>query len=73
MMMMNGPAKATLSELELDQNNNFSAAQIEKFKNDPELYKRFVKAIELDLNGAFAMVIPYASSAFFTPTQLTHL
>jgi hypothetical protein len=55
-MMMNSPAKSMLSQLELDQNENFSAAQIEKFKNDPEFYKEFVKTIELDLNGAFALV-----------------
>lgn len=56
MMMMDSPAKSILSRLELDQQENFSAAQIEQFKNDPEFYKTFVKTIELDLNGAFAVV-----------------
>lgn len=56
MMMMDTPAKSVLSQLELDKKENFSAAQIEKFKSDPDLYKKFVKNIELDLNSAFAVV-----------------
>ncbi len=56
MMMMDGPAKSVLSQLELDKKENFSEAQIEKFKNNPELYKKFVKTIELDSNGTFAAV-----------------
>lgn len=56
MMMMDSPAKSILSQLELDKEENFSAAQIEKFKNDSEFYKKFVKTIELDLNGAFSIV-----------------
>lgn len=62
MMMMDSPAKAILSELELDKKENFSAAQIEKFKNDPEYYRTFVKTIELDINGAFAVVCIIGSS-----------
>jgi hypothetical protein len=61
MMMMDSPAKTELSQLELDQKEDFSAAQIEKFKNDPELYNRFVKTIERDLNGAFAAVTSLVS------------
>ncbi|TGJ82536.1 hypothetical protein E0Z10_g6203 [Xylaria hypoxylon] len=57
MMMMDGPAKSILSQLELDKKENFSKAQIEKFKNDPELYKKFIKTIELDINGAFAVLL----------------
>ena len=55
-MMMDSPAKSVLSELELDKEENFSEAQIEKFKNDPELYRSFVKTIEQDINGAFPVV-----------------
>ncbi|KAI3334759.1 hypothetical protein F4824DRAFT_178976 [Ustulina deusta] len=57
MMMMDGPAKSVLSQLELDKKENFSEAQIEKFKNNPELYKKFVKTIELDSNGTFAALL----------------
>ncbi|KAI0874121.1 hypothetical protein GGS24DRAFT_490247 [Hypoxylon argillaceum] len=57
MMMMDTPAKSVLSQLELDKKENFSAAQIEKFKSDPDLYKKFVKNIELDLNSAFAVLL----------------
>ncbi|KAI0555046.1 hypothetical protein F4679DRAFT_149133 [Xylaria curta] len=57
MMMMNSPAKSILTQLELDEKENFSAAQIEKFRKDSEFYKTFVKTIELDLNGAFALLL----------------
>ncbi|KAI8948942.1 hypothetical protein F4801DRAFT_580981 [Xylaria longipes] len=57
MMMMDSPAKSILGQLELDKKENFSAAQIEKFKNDSEFYKKFVKTIERDLNGAFALLL----------------
>ncbi|KAI1828600.1 hypothetical protein F4861DRAFT_10683 [Xylaria intraflava] len=57
MMMMDSPAKSVLSQLELDKGENFSAGQIEKFKNDPELYKNFVKTIERDLNNTFSVIL----------------
>ncbi|KAI1368655.1 hypothetical protein F5Y08DRAFT_335549 [Xylaria arbuscula] len=57
MMMMDSPAKSVLSQLDLDKKENFSEAQIEKFKNDPEFYKRFVKTIERDINGAFPLLL----------------
>jgi len=63
MMMMDSPAKPMLAQLELDEKENFSTAQIEKFQSDPELYKRFVKTIEKDINGAFAMVTLSVSAA----------
>jgi hypothetical protein len=53
---MNSPAKPMLAQLELDEKENFSPAQIERFRSDPEFYNRFVKTIEKDVNGAFAMV-----------------
>lgn len=56
MKIMGGPAKEILSEIELDEKENFSAAQIEKFKADPEYYRKFVKTIEEDLCGAFSVV-----------------
>jgi len=56
MMALNGPAKAVLGQIELDDKENFSHAQIEKFKSQPELYRHFVKSIEKDINGAFPIV-----------------
>ncbi|KAI0970307.1 hypothetical protein F4678DRAFT_136338 [Xylaria arbuscula] len=70
MMMMDGPAKSILSQLDLDKDENFSEAQIEKFKNDPELYKKFVKTIELDLNGAFAVLLKDGPISKFATGQV---
>lgn len=65
MMIMGGPAKDMLAKIELDANENFTPAQIEKFKDDPEFYLEFIKTIEKDSNGAFAVVSPNPES--FTP------
>jgi hypothetical protein len=56
MMVMGGPAKDILAQVELDKEENFTPGQIEKFKNDPEFYHKFVKVIEKDINGAFPIV-----------------
>lgn len=56
MMLMGGPAKEVLTEVEFDEKENFSAAQIERFKNDPVFYKKFIKAIERDIGGVFPLV-----------------
>ncbi len=51
-----GGAAEVLKETELDGSENFTPAQIEKFKSDPELYRRFVKAIEKEVNNVFPIV-----------------
>jgi hypothetical protein len=56
MIVMGGPAKDMLTQIEVDEKENFTPAQIERFKSDPEFYKKFIKAIEKDLNGAFPIV-----------------
>lgn len=48
--------QTVLGEVEMDDKENFSQAQIEKFKSQPELYKRFVKTVEKDINGTFPIV-----------------
>ena len=53
---MGGPAKDILGQIELDEKENFTQRQIEKFKADPAFYRKFVKTIEQDSNGAFAVV-----------------
>ncbi|OTB07611.1 hypothetical protein M426DRAFT_317915 [Hypoxylon sp. CI-4A] len=57
MKMMGGPAKDILEEIEIDEKENFTPKQIERFKADPEFYRKFVKAIEKDANGAFAITL----------------
>lgn len=54
--MLGSPAKDMLSQIELDEKENFSVSQVEKFKSDAVFYKKFVKAIEKDINGAFPLV-----------------
>ncbi|KAI0396641.1 hypothetical protein F5Y17DRAFT_75038 [Xylariaceae sp. FL0594] len=57
MMLLKSPAVPMLGQLDLDDMENFSAQQIEKFRSDPEFYRKFVKTIEEDINGAFAMLL----------------
>ncbi|KAK7923108.1 dimethylaniline monooxygenase [Apiospora marii] len=58
MKVLGGPVmKTVLGEVEMDDKENFSQAQIEKFKSQPELYKRFVKTVEKDINGTFPIVL----------------
>ncbi|KAI1811259.1 hypothetical protein GGS20DRAFT_588689 [Poronia punctata] len=71
MMMMNGPAKPILGQLEIDEKEDFSAAQIEKFQDDPEFYRKFVKAVELDINGAFATLLNGGPIQKFATAKVT--
>ncbi|KAK7969302.1 hypothetical protein PG996_002260 [Apiospora saccharicola] len=58
MKVLGGPVmQNVLGEVEMDEKENFSQAQIEKFKSQPELYKRFVKTVEKDINGTFPIVL----------------
>ncbi|KAK1676414.1 hypothetical protein BDP55DRAFT_550601 [Colletotrichum godetiae] len=52
-----GRATQTMEQIELDEDENFTPAQIAKFKSDPALYKSFVKAIEEQVNSNFFMVL----------------
>ena len=65
MKIMGGPAKEILKEIEMDEKENFTPAQIERFKNDPEFYRRFVKAVEQDIAGTFAVVSYWRLEIFF--------
>lgn len=49
-------AGSILEQIELDEEERFTAAQIEKFKSEPALYLRFVKAIEEQINNNFPIV-----------------
>lgn len=42
----------------MDEKENFSPEQIQRFKDDDVFYKRFVKSIEKDTGGNFSMVRP---------------
>lgn len=56
-MLVMGNAKDILSEIELDEKENFSEATIARFRSDPEFYRRFVKGIEREVNNGFPMIL----------------
>uniref|UniRef100_A0A8H7K2J8 FAD/NAD(P)-binding domain-containing protein n=1 Tax=Bionectria ochroleuca TaxID=29856 RepID=A0A8H7K2J8_BIOOC len=52
-----GRAADTMSQIELNEREQFTPSQIEKFKADPEFYWKFIKAIEVEVNGNFPIVL----------------
>lgn len=54
--MMLGPCREILSQIELDEKENFTPTQIEKFQKDPEFYKKFTKITEKEVNSNFPIV-----------------
>lgn len=53
-----GASKDILADIKIDEQENFTPEQIRKFKEDPDFYKKFVKAVEKDVNGNFPIVRP---------------
>jgi len=49
-------ASGILKQIEFDDEERFTSAQIERFKADPELYRAFIKAIEEQVNSNFFIV-----------------
>lgn len=45
-----------LKEITIDEQENFSPEQINKFQEDEDFYRRFVKGIEKDSSGNFRLV-----------------
>jgi cation diffusion facilitator CzcD-associated flavoprotein CzcO len=64
--LMMGNAKELLSEVEVDEKENFSEATISRFKSDADFYRRFVKGIEREVNNAF----PVVSARPYWPSQI---
>ncbi|KAH8910728.1 FAD/NAD(P)-binding domain-containing protein [Coniochaeta sp. PMI_546] len=56
-MLVMGNAKDILSEIKLDEKENFSEETIARFKSDPEFYQRFVKGIEREVNNSFSVIL----------------
>ncbi|KAL3463950.1 FAD/NAD(P)-binding domain-containing protein [Aspergillus heterothallicus] len=50
-------AGEVITQVEMDEDGNFSAEQIKRFKADPAFYKRFVKAMEEEVNGNFPITM----------------
>ncbi|KAI2780749.1 FAD/NAD(P)-binding domain-containing protein [Daldinia loculata] len=70
MKVMGGPAKDILGEIELDEKENFTQRQIERFKSDPAFYRKFIKTIEKDSNGAFALVVNGSPAQKFATSKV---
>lgn len=55
-LLAQGAGGGILSEVDMKENADFTAKQIERFKYDPAFYKKFVKAVEEVVNGNFPLV-----------------
>ncbi|KAF9879820.1 phenylacetone monooxygenase [Colletotrichum karsti] len=55
--MKMGPSAPLLQQIEMDNEERFSAAQIERFKSDPVFYEKFAKTLETDSNIKFAVAL----------------
>jgi len=67
-----GAAGDVLKEIDMDGKENFSQTQIHKFNSDPEHYRRFVKAIEKEVNGAFPIVSSRPAETLFPAPKITN-
>ncbi|KAI0842840.1 FAD/NAD(P)-binding domain-containing protein [Hypoxylon sp. FL0890] len=70
MVVMGGPAKDILSQVEFDEKENFTQRQMERFKTDPAFYRKFIKTIERDSNGAFALVLNGGAAQAFATSKV---
>lgn len=54
--LMMGKAKEILSEIKVDEKENFSEETIARFESDPAFYRKFVRDTEREVNNAFPVV-----------------
>lgn len=52
-MIAASPNATFISSIKMDEENNFAPEQIEQFKSEPELYRKFVKVVEKEVNSRF--------------------
>ncbi|EON96822.1 putative phenylacetone monooxygenase protein [Phaeoacremonium minimum UCRPA7] len=64
-----GASKDILADIEIDEQENFTPEQIRKFKEDPDFYKKFVKAVEKDVNGNFPIMMKDSPMQQFASSQ----
>jgi hypothetical protein len=55
-LLLQSGGNGILSDVGLEENADFTEAQIDRFKSDPEFYKKFVKDVEEIVNGNFPLV-----------------
>ncbi|KAL4811851.1 hypothetical protein BDW67DRAFT_189249 [Aspergillus spinulosporus] len=56
-VLASSKAGEVITQVEMDEEGNFTAEQIKRFKADPTFYKRFVKAVEEEVNGNFPITM----------------
>lgn len=53
--MKMGAAAPVINQVEMDAQENFTSAQIQRFKDDPAFYDLFTRTLDLDSNLKFAL------------------
>lgn len=53
--MKMGAAAPVINQVEMDAHENFTPAQIQRFKDDPAFYDVFIRTLDLDSNVKFAL------------------
>ncbi|KAH6876607.1 hypothetical protein B0T10DRAFT_414468 [Thelonectria olida] len=56
-LLLQGAGNGILSEVGLEENADFTQAQIDRFKSDPGFYKKFIKEVEEIVNGNFPLTL----------------
>ncbi|KAH7128925.1 hypothetical protein EDB81DRAFT_871659 [Dactylonectria macrodidyma] len=67
-------AAGVLEKIEYDEEGNFTPAQIARFKDDPEFYMVFVKAVEEQVNSNFYLTIKGSEThQYVTQAVINHM
>ncbi|KAK3372473.1 hypothetical protein B0H63DRAFT_484966 [Podospora didyma] len=66
-----GQATEILSQIKIDEQENFSQETIERFKSDPDFYRTFVKTIEGEVNNVFPVVLRNGPVQAFARAKVT--
>ncbi|KAH8590837.1 hypothetical protein B0O99DRAFT_654712 [Bisporella sp. PMI_857] len=70
-MMAANANSALIASIKMDAEGNFTPEQIEQFKTHPDLYMKFIKAVENELNGKFKMTINGTPESMMAKKMLT--
>ncbi|KAL0935781.1 monooxygenase [Colletotrichum truncatum] len=54
-LLVQGSGDNIIEEVEIDEDQDFTPAQVQRFKTDPAFYRKFVKAVEEVVNGNFPL------------------
>ncbi|CAK7202767.1 hypothetical protein SEUCBS139899_005494 [Sporothrix eucalyptigena] len=65
-----GPAAETINSIDLDDDENFSPEQIERFNADAALYRNFVKTIEKETNSNFPIMLKDSPTQAYAAVQV---